>query len=178
MAIEPPDIRETIQLNDGSFIELRAIRPDDAPRLQALHARLSPESIYLRFLTFSSELPLDKARALATVDYQSQMAVVATSNHANEEVVLGVARYTASEQEPGVAEIAIVVEDQYQNRGLGTILFMKLGAYARAKKIHTFVAMVSTENAKILRYVHSGRLPVESETWLGAGEILVKLKTG
>jgi len=109
------------------------VRLDDAPRLQALFARLSPKTVFLRFLSHSKALSGQDARRLADMDYQTQMALAATSEQCGEECIIAVARYALiPSDKPGRADLAIVVEDQYQTLGLGTILLKRLAAYARA----------------------------------------------
>jgi len=155
-------ISEQVTLRDGTRLTIRAIRPSDATHLQSLHARLSPESILLRFLGRPKELPCAEAERLANVDYRTRMAIVATSAQNGEEQVVGVARYeTIQSSEPGVAEAAVVVEDRYQSLGLGTILLVRLVTCAREHGIHTFVATVYSENTRILRLLQRSELPTK-----------------
>ena len=101
---------ETVTLRDGTQVVLRAIRPDDAPRLQALHKRLSPESVFLRFLDQRKALTDQDAQRWATVDYRTHMAIVAALPDGDDERLIGVARYAAIDPaKPDTAEAAIVV---------------------------------------------------------------------
>src|SRR5258708_31586719 len=112
---------ELVELRDGTRVTLRAIRPDDAPRLQAFHARLSPDSVYLRWLSAHPVLSDEEAEGLARVDYHDRMALVATIP--DDGAIVGVARYSITPGEgPGAAEAAVVVADAFQQRGLGTLL--------------------------------------------------------
>ncbi len=111
------------ELRDGTRVLLRPIRPDDAPRLQALHARLSPQSVYLRWLSAHPVLTDEEAANLSQLDYRDRMAYVAILPEASPDEIMGVARYAAIPSEgPGVAEAAVAVADAYQQRGLGTLL--------------------------------------------------------
>lgn len=167
---------EVVTLRDGTKVTIRPIRPDDAPRLQALHSRLSPESIFFRFLGHRKELPRVEAERLANVDYQTRMAFVATLEPCEDECIIGVARYSVVQpSERDVAEAAIVVEDAYQGRGLGTILLERLVAYARGHGIHAFVASIRYDNVRILHFVRRSGLPTESEMEDGTLEIRVEL---
>ena len=167
---------ETITLRDGTRLGLRPIRLDDAPRLQALHARLSPETIYLRFMGTRPALPPDEARELADVDYQTRMAFVATYQAEGEERLAGVARYAVvSAKRPEDAEAAIVIEDQFQNRGLGTQLLERLQAYARSHGVQAFVAEINAENERMLRFIRRSGLPAKKHLQDGVWEIRVTL---
>ncbi len=171
----PPEV---VTLRDGTPVTIRAIRPDDAPRLQALHARLSAESIFLRFLGQLKTLPLEEAQRLAHVDYEKSMALVATPGQDGEEPIIGVARYAASNQaEPDAAEAAIVVDDAFQGRGLGSLLLDRLVKYARAHGIRYFLATVYHSNAEIMRFIQRSGLPSEKRREAGVWEVRVRLDT-
>ncbi|MEJ2207828.1 MAG: GNAT family N-acetyltransferase [Anaerolineae bacterium] len=182
----------TVILRDGSRVTLRAIRPDDAPRLQALFGRLSPESIFFRFLGQPRELSDREARRLAAVDYEAQMAWVAVpeaapADEVPEEQIIGVARYARLQAGAGpepqsvagpleaVAEAAVVVEDRWQRLGLGTMLLQALADYARDHGIDAFQATVHQTNTRILRFIRRSGLPTQDRVDGGLWEIRVSL---
>ncbi len=173
---EAPRKPETVTLRDGTTVTIRPIHPDDAHRLQALFYRLSPESIALRFLGHPKELPDEEAQRLASVDYQTRMALVATRQQNGEEHIIAVARYAADSAQTDLAEAAIVVEDEYQKRGLGTFLLMRLVAYARTHGIRAFMATVHHDNVQIMRFIRQSGLPSQSKLAAGVWEIVVKLE--
>jgi GNAT superfamily N-acetyltransferase len=168
---------ERVNLRDGTLVSIRPIRPEDAPRLQALFTRLSPASIYLRFLGYRKMLSDQEAHSLAEVDYVNRMAFVAFVEHELEERIIGVARYAVvASAVPCAAEAAVVVEDEYQGRGLGTILLQKLVVYARENGVQSFWATVHRNNAQILRFIKRSGLPVERKALKeGAWDIRVRL---
>jgi RimJ/RimL family protein N-acetyltransferase len=162
-------------LPDGTTIFIRPIRPDDAPRLQAMHARLSAESIRLRFLNLHLELSDAEARRLASVDGESAAAFVAVATAADEAVV-GVARYARlGPARPGSAEAAVIVEDRYQGQGLGTALVAHLLDYARAHGVAEFVAEVSCDNERMLRFIRRSGYPGQMSLRDGAWEVRVNI---
>ncbi|MFN2242343.1 MAG: GNAT family N-acetyltransferase [Anaerolineae bacterium] len=168
---------ETVRLCDGTPVLIRPVRSDDAPRLQALFGRLSRESIYYRFLEFRKEMTHQEAKRLAELDYHTQMALVATRRQSGEEEVIGVARYAvAPGSEPAEAEAAIVVEDCYQNLGLGTQLLNHLAAYAVAHGVCAFLATVRFDNDRVLRVIRRSGLPIESRLEAGALALRIGLK--
>jgi acetyltransferase len=167
---------ETVGLRDGLPVTIRPIRADDAPRLQALHSRLSSETIYRRFLGPHPQLSAPEAERLANVDYAASMAFVAALPAGDDEMLIGVARYAAlGPQRPGEAEAAIVIEDRYQSRGLGRQLLERLAAYAKAHGVRVFVAEVSTHNDRILHFIRRNNLPLESKLEAGVWEIRVTI---
>ena len=176
---EAPFGSETFILKNGAPVTIRPIRPDDAPRLQALLARLSQESIFYRFLEYLKTLTPEQARALATVNYQTRMALVAAIEHLGEELVIGVARYSIVHPDrPDMAEVGIVVEDRFQNQGLGSHLLDLLTDYARNHGIRYFTGAISVQNSRILRFIRRSGLPTERRLDLGTWEIEVKLDEG
>jgi RimJ/RimL family protein N-acetyltransferase len=171
-SVQPPHPPETLVLRDGTEVIIRAILPEDAPLLQELFRRLSPESIFLRFLTRLKELSQTQAERFARVDYQSQMALVATLGPD----IIGVARYAPSmDHEPGMAEAAVVVQDEYQSRGLGTLLLMRLSDYARQHGVKAFVASIHQSNERILHFIRKSGLRTESRIDAGLWQIRVYL---
>jgi GNAT superfamily N-acetyltransferase len=172
-----PPMPQAVRLLDGTLVTVRLIRPDDAPCLQAFFAQLSPASVYRRFLQHRKALPYQQALRLATVDYQKRVALVATCGEKDD--IIAVARYTAPRSGvPDWAEAAIVVQDRYQGRGLGTLLLKWLAAYARAHGIRTFRGTAHPTNTQILRFVEYSRLPVEKKFESGVWNITVELEPG
>jgi GNAT superfamily N-acetyltransferase len=167
---------EPAQLRDGSWISTRAIRPEDAPALQAFHARLSPQSVYLRWLSAHPVLTDDEAAALAQVDYHERMAFIATQPAAGGEQIIGVARYAlAPVHGPGAAEAAVVVADEWQQHGLGSLLLRRLLDYARGQAITTWVAEINAQNARMLRFIQRGGLPVTRRLDSGSWQVRIEL---
>src|SRR5256886_5096922 len=101
MAVEIPrdlaDPEQGVTLRNGASVRVRAIRPDDEPRLMALCRRLSPRTVYERFFSFRRLLP-EEAHALANVDDRRRMAVVAEVEDGQEPELIGVARYGPSNE--------------------------------------------------------------------------------
>ena len=156
---------------------LRPIRPEDAPLLRALHARLSPESRYFRFFSARTDLPLEEAQHLATVDYRTQMAIVALPTQEHDPSIIGVARYGVADlAKPDEADAAIVVEDRFQGRGLGTVLLAHLVKYAREEGIQYFIANVDSMNTMMLKLIQRANLTTEMKLKSGVWDIRVRIK--
>jgi acetyltransferase len=158
----PQEWIDHIVLEDGTPITIRPIRPDDAPKLQAAFKRLSSQSIYYRFLQIFSQLTDQQARDFANLDYYQRMALVAETREAGELNLIGVARYAwLPGEEPGLAESAVVVIDEYQKRGLGSLLLRRLVRYARSHDVQAFLATVHVSNAQIMRFIQRSGFPAE-----------------
>ena len=141
-----------VELRDGTRVRLRAIRSDDEPRLVQLYEALSHDSCYQRFFTVMRRLPPDWARYLANVDHVRRLALVVEAP-GDPDALIAVARYEAT-SEADCAEVAFVVQDAWQNRGLGTVLFRQLLAAAGDKDITRFCAWVLADNRRMLDLIY------------------------
>ncbi|HEX6447658.1 MAG TPA: GNAT family N-acetyltransferase [Streptosporangiales bacterium] len=146
----PAEWEADVVVADGGIVHLRPIRPDDAPALVDLVARSSERSRYLRFFGPQREIPEAQLHRFSHVDYDGRVAFVVEVGG----VVVAVARY---ELLPGggtgerEAEVAFLVEDAQQGRGIGTVLLEHLAAAGRERGIARFVAEVLPENNRMAR---------------------------
>jgi acetyltransferase len=164
-------------LQDGRIAQLRAVQPDDVDRLIGLFNRLSPESVYFRFLEPRKTLPRSQAEVFAKVDYEHQMAIVATLPEGDDEVIIAVARYAWLDPvSDRIAEAAIVVEDACQNQGLGTELLRLLVDFASKHGVRAFRAAVHQSNQRILDFIHHSGLPATKRLQAGVWDIIVELE--
>jgi acetate---CoA ligase (ADP-forming) len=138
-----------IALKDGSMLNVRAIRPDDEEKILAFFYRLSSRSIYLRFHHVLTDLSKEEAHQYASVDYDNTFAVVAVQGEGPEEKIIGVGRYWRLPS-PEKAEVALVVEDPHQHKGIGTHLLEQLCFAAQEHGIDIFEAQVLPESIDIL----------------------------
>jgi RimJ/RimL family protein N-acetyltransferase len=146
----PRELVRMVTLKDGFAARLRPIRPDDEPRLVDLYERLSRHTAYQRFFTVLRRLPPDWYRFFANVDYVRRLALVAERETVAGVQLVGVGRYEPTE-EPDTAEVAFVVEDGWQGRGLGGILLEAVLGAAEARGIRRFRAYVQADNHRMLR---------------------------
>lgn len=167
---------ETVILKDRTQAVIRPIMPEDADDLQTAFQQLSPQSIYYRFMSEKHDLSNEEARHYATVDYQTRMAFIATTQLDGEQSVIGVARYeTLLPEHPDTAEAAVVVIDSFQHRGLGRLLMERLLSYAYAHNIRYLRGEILIDNHRILKLIESGGLPYEKRFNEGTWEVTVDI---
>lgn len=145
----PAELERDVELRDGSRLHVRPIRPDDAPRLIDYYERLSAHTAYQRFFTVMKRLPPDWARMLAAVDYRRRLALIAERGAPPAAELVAVARYEPTDSED-TAEVALVVLDAWQGRGLGVTLLRALLEAAEARGVRRFRAYVLAENTRML----------------------------
>jgi GNAT superfamily N-acetyltransferase len=137
-----------ITLRDGSRIRLRQGHSADKQLLLRGFERLSPESRYRRFLAAMPELSEEMVRYLTEIDHHDHEAIAALDDKTGEGI--GVARYVRDPERPDLAEAAVTVIDEWQGRGLGTLLLEVLGARARAEGIRSFTALMLATNQEMM----------------------------
>jgi len=140
----------TLELSDGTKLDVRPIVPEDEPLLHDAVGSMSERTVYFRFFSPLKRLSDAFAHRLAVVDYNDRFALVATSRRpTGKERIIGVARYDRAVN-TDVAEVAVAVIDEYQRRGLGGSLLSILAGVARDHGIHTFSLIVLPENREML----------------------------
>jgi GNAT superfamily N-acetyltransferase len=153
-AVEQPPIQpagalgRVVHLDDGGAVTIRSIEPADAYPLRRMSDRLSPESIYHRFF---SPMPRPRRAALlhlAGLDHELHEALVAQVGHE----IVAVARYDGRPGEDD-AEVAVIVDDDWQDRGLGTRLLHHLARVGRRRGLVAFRATVLGENRRALPFL-------------------------
>jgi len=131
-------------LRDGSHIRIRQGHRADRQLLMRGFERLSPESRYRRFLAPMPELSEPLVRYLTEIDHHDHEAMIALDEKTGEGI--GVARYIRDPERPDRAEAAVTVVDQWQGKGVGTLLLEVLSARAREDGITTFTALMLATN--------------------------------
>jgi GNAT superfamily N-acetyltransferase len=137
-----------ITLPDGSHVRVRQGHSSDRDLLLRGFERLSPESRYRRFLAPMPELTEGMVRYLAEIDHHDHEALIALDEETGEGI--GVARYVRDQDRPEVAEVAVTVIDDWQGRGLGTLLLEVISARAREEGVTTFTALMLATNEEMM----------------------------
>lgn len=137
-----------ITLGGGARIRIRQGQSSDRGLLLHGFERLSPESRYRRFLVPMPKLSEEAVRYLTEIDHHDHEAIIAVDEETGEGV--GVARYVRNRERPDSAELAVTVIDDWQSRGVGTLLVEVLSARAREEGITTFTALMLASNDDVM----------------------------
>ena len=157
-------------LADGQAVLVRPVRPSDATALVGLHVHPQPGAPPRIYATHPALLASEMSH-FSTVDYHERMAFVVIA----EERVIAFASFDRLDDEP-VAQIAFVVDDSYQHRGIATLLFESLAAYAHAMGIERFVADVLEGNTNMLNILTSTGLRSTNQNHDGTVRIEIDLR--
>lgn len=154
----PTQWEADVVLADGGIARLRPIRPDDAALLVDFYGRVSEESKYFRFFAPYPRLSRRDVERFTQLDYADRVAFILTVG----EEMIGVGRYDRLDDNDR-AEVAFLVEDAHQGRGVGQLLLEHLAEAARESGITGFIAEVLPENQRMAQvfidagyHVHRG----------------------
>jgi acyl-CoA hydrolase/GNAT superfamily N-acetyltransferase len=145
-----PEHLETYRTTkSGISIILRPVKICDEPLLKDLFYSLSEHSLYQRFVSARKDMPHLRLQEFVVVNYTDQMSILALLQEGRKEMAIGLAQYLMSE-EKHVAEVAILVRDEYQDKGVGTELLTYLTYLGKRNGLLRFTAEVLQENLKML----------------------------
>ena len=170
-------VSELLDASGLGAVRIRAIRAADASELQSFYGRLSPESLRSRFLFVSTGLNQAQATSYCATDHDHREGFVAVVQDADDrESIVG---HLCLEPDGADAEVAIVVADDFQHRGIGRLLMGAGTAWANREHIARLTATAFATNAQIHRLLAGLGLPARMR-YAGAGmsEITIDLAAG
>lgn len=160
---------------DGMAIFLRPIKPEDGALLVKFFNTLSPETIFFRFLSHLKTLPSEWVEHFTQIDYDREVAMIAVEQSDAEERILGVCRIMRSSGSTR-GEAAVVVGDQWQGRGIGSLLLKECLRIAKELGMRTVWGLFDAENKKALRLAGKFGFAPKTHPELGTTELEMSLK--
>ncbi len=145
----PPHWEADVVVADGGTVHLRPILPSDADALVEFHSHLSARTRYLRYFSAYPRIPDRDLKRFTNVDHHYRVALIAELGGE----IIAVGRYEGT-PDTDEAEVAFVVADAHQGRGIGSVLLEHLAAAARECGIRRFHAIVLAENTAMIRVFH------------------------
>jgi acetyltransferase len=167
----PRELDGTIRLRHDLELAVRPLHPSDGEWIRELHRRLSPRTRYFRFFSVMPTLPEPLVTLLTAVDYHHRLALIAEARTPSAIEAVALASYSATEDDRAV-EVGVVVRDEWQARGIGSALALRLVAAARTRGFDRFVAHVLLENVVGRRFIHRIGRVVSTRTQGGVAEVL------
>jgi RimJ/RimL family protein N-acetyltransferase len=134
-------------LRDGRRVEIRALRPDDRADFVAAVSQTTLQSLYRRFFVPRRSFTAQEIAAFVDIDFVDCVALIAVMRQGERPVIAGGGRYVVGR---GQAELAFMVVDRYQGRGIASALMRHLETIARETGISELTADVLAENAAML----------------------------
>lgn len=166
----PGHLESDVVLRDGRTVHVRPVRPADRGGLAELYESLSPDSRQMRF--FSPSVNVENvARWASEVDYERSFGLVCTTGPGGRIVAHGAWQRTDEDR----AEVAFTIRDEFQGRGIGSILLGHLASAANEVGIPMFYAEVLPQNHRMVELFRRSGFPVEVKSY--PGEIVISLPT-
>jgi acyl-CoA hydrolase/GNAT superfamily N-acetyltransferase len=137
----------------GLEVLLRPVKISDEPLLKDFFYSLSDNSLYQRFISMRKDMPHERLHEFVVIDFTRQMVILAVIPEAGKEKIVGVGQYGIDET-THTAEVAFVVRDDYQERGIGSELLSYLTYLAKRQGLLGFFAEVLVENRPMLHLFH------------------------
>jgi acyl-CoA hydrolase len=160
----PEELERYEVLSDGSEIFFRPVRPTDEEELTEMLYSLSADSVRSRFFTHTMTFPHRNVQQLTNIDYEQNLAVVGVvpGSTAGEEQIVAIAQYFLDPKTMS-AEVAFIVQDEWQNKGMGTFLLQYITQVAMQRGVKRFYAKVMPQNKAMLAVFHNSGYPMKTE---------------
>ncbi len=168
---EYPEQLETYRTTkNGLEILLRPVRMSDEPLLKDFFYALSDRSVYQRFISARKDMPHERLQEFVIIDYSSEMVILAVQEAGDIQTVVGVAQY-GIEPDSHTAEVALVVRDDFQHRGIGTELLDYVTLLAKREGLLGFRAEVLVENQTMMHLFEVAGFSIEKKRGAGVYEL-------
>jgi RimJ/RimL family protein N-acetyltransferase len=160
-------------LRTGHQVEIRALRPDDKAGLIAAFDKTSTQSRYRRFFAVRRGFTEKEIAFFVNVDFVKHVALVAVVEEGGRPTIVGGGRYVVVQ--PGKAELAFAVVDQYQGQGIGAALLRHLVAIARGSGLTDLIAEVLPDNEPMLKVFEKSGLRLSTKREPGVVHLTLNL---
>jgi len=172
----PRGLPSTETLRNGLAVTIRPLRADDRERMARAVRQLDPESVYTRLFSHRKELTEAGLDRIMRVDPEREVALIVTTAAGNDEIVIGSGRCIASDGEgERTAEVAFVVEEDYQGLGIAGRLLGHLARIARERGIGALEADVLAGNKSMLAVFARTGLPMKTRREGGTVHVTLAL---
>lgn len=160
----PEELEIPKTTRSGLNILLRPIKISDEPLLKNFYYSLSELTVYKRFMSARKDMPHEKLQQFfVVIDYTKEMVILATLKQKGREIITGVGQYRGR-AESLTAEVAIMIDDEYQDQGIGTELLTHLTLIARKQGLLGFSAEVLKENRIMMHLFEKMGFAIEKES--------------
>jgi RimJ/RimL family protein N-acetyltransferase len=149
---------------------MRPVKISDEPLLKDFFYSLSDNSLYRRFISLRKDMPHERLQEFVIIDYAKEMVVLVSVQEAEIEKVVALGQYGIN-QDSHTAEVALVVRDDYQNRGIGTELLSYLTYLAKREGLLGFTAEVLVENNPMLHLFEKMGFDIQKRSEQGVYEL-------
>ena len=158
----PEELEHYNTLRDGTEIFFRPIKPADEPALSEMLYSLSEKSVQTRYMAGTMVFPHSDVQQLANIDYRKDIAIVGVVPGVSEEEIVAIAQYFL-DPDGQSAEVAFLVQDEWQSKGMGTFLLDYITQIAKLRGVKRFFAKVLPNNKPMLAVFHNSGYKINTE---------------
>jgi len=170
----PYDLTAKHSFKGGVEVLFRAIRPSDEEGMRRLFYRFSDEAVYYRYFSPIKAMPHARMQEYVNVDCNRVVSIVGLTGDPGEEKIIAEARFIKDQMRPH-AEIAFVVDAEYQGLGIAGFLYRMLVRAAKERGIKAFTAEILSSNKGMMRVLEKGELPVRARLEQGVFSVTIPL---
>ncbi|MCX5838020.1 MAG: GNAT family N-acetyltransferase, partial [Deltaproteobacteria bacterium] len=174
-SLYPDRLDCTHTFKGGLTVHFRAIKPSDEEEMRKLFYRFSDNAVYYRYVSAIKSMPHRKMQEYVNVDYQRIMSIVGTVEESGTERLIAEGRYVRHNDRP-FADVAFVVDENFQGRGVASFLFETLIRVARELGIEGFTADVLADNKAMLKVFEKAPLPIRAVMEFGIYNLTIPFK--
>ena len=160
--VGPKELRTTYLTTDGTQINFRPIHPTDEPLMRDLFYKLSQQTIYYRFMSHQKFVSRQQIQDFVYIDHRNDVTIVGTLPEAYGEDIIAMGSYYL-DPKTNLAEVAFIVDDRWQNKGVGRFLLKHLMRTARRNGIRGFTAEILVENKAMQAVVNQSNTKLKSK---------------
>lgn len=158
----PQDLATRHTFKNGVNVRFRAIKPSDEDQMRRLFYRFSDESIYYRYFAPIKTMPHTEMQDYVNVDYRDSLSIVGLVGEPGEEKLICEGRYVRHDRRP-YADVAFVVDEEYQGLGIATYLYRMLSQHALQNGLHGLTADVLASNKSMLKVFEKGDVQMQAK---------------
>jgi len=173
---EYPENMETYRsTKEGLGILLRPVKISDEPLLKDFFYALSDKSMYRRFISKRQDMPHERLQEFVVIDYTAEIVILAVVGSGEQEQLVGVGQYGV-DQVTHTAEVAVVVRDDWQGKGIGTELLSYLTFLAKRQGLLGFTAEVLVDNKPMMKLFEAGGFDIEKRRSEGVYDLTLAFR--
>jgi acyl-CoA hydrolase/GNAT superfamily N-acetyltransferase len=171
----PQEIATRHTFKNGVSVHFRAIKPSDEEQMRRLFYRFSDEAIYYRYFAPIKTMPHTEMQDYVNLDYRTALSIVGLVGEPGQEKIIAEGRYVKSDRRP-VAEVAFVVDEDYQGLGIATFLYRMLIQHAVQRGLCGLTADVLASNKSMLKVFEKGEFSMQAKLRDGVYALTIDLK--
>lgn len=168
----PADLEHSYTFKDKLNLRFRAIRPSDEDQMRKLFYRFSEEDVYYRYFSPVRTMPHTKMQSYVNVDYRNIVSIVGLVGPKGDSRLVAEARYVREQESPS-ADVAFIVDEEYQGKGIASYLYQMLINVAKKNGIEGFTASVLPSNKGMLRVFKKGPYPFTTALDSGVYNLII-----